>query len=234
MKRLGLLFGCLLISGVLIAQSFEITDLQDSYKGNIGDLIRAPLHLKNNTHKPITLIVRKAETQIGSTQKNFFCIDNNCLDQRTEDYILRLEPGQVLQNFAIGLEAGLTEGYSTVKYIIYNKSNPSENTHIELNFTVEAKPEKSNIYTSKFITIKDVYPNPVTEYANLEYQLHTDQVKTRIVIHNILGNVLTEYELPYTENLVKIVAEQFSSGIYFYTLYIDNEGVMTRKLIVKK
>ena len=105
---------------------------------------------------------------------------------------------------------------------------------MDLNFIVEGRPEKSSIYTSRFITIHDVYPNPVTDHANIDYQLHNDQVKTKIVIHNILGNALSEYELSYADTKIKILADQFSAGIYFYTLYIDNEGVMTRKLIVKK
>jgi hypothetical protein len=234
MKKLQLLIGCFLISGVLMAQTFEISPLQESYKGTIGDLIRAPLRFKNNTEKTITLVVRKAETQLGSTQKSYFCIDNNCLDQRTEDYLLKIEPGQTVYNFGIGLEAGLVEGFSEVKYVVFNKANPGESNQIELNFVVEGKPEKSSIYKSRYITIHDVYPNPVTDHANIDYQLHNDQVKTKIVIHNILGNTLSEHELLYTENKVKILADQFSSGIYFYTLYIENEGVMTRKLIVKK
>ena len=41
------------------AQSFEISGLQDSYKGTIGETIRAPLRLKNTTEKPIVLIIRR-------------------------------------------------------------------------------------------------------------------------------------------------------------------------------
>jgi hypothetical protein len=222
------------VSGVLRAQSFELSGLQDSYKGSIGEVIHAPLLLKNTTEKPIILILRKIETQIGGTQKNYFCIDNNCQDPKTEDYILKIEPGQTIQNFSIGLEAGLVEGSSEAKYTIINKSNPAENRQIELNFLVEGKPEKSNIYSSRYITIHDVYPNPVTDHANIDYQLHREDVKTKIVIHNLLGNALTEYDLPYTETRVKIMADQLSAGIYFYTLYVENEGVLTRKLIVKK
>ena len=232
--RVLLLIVCILGCGIVSAQNFELSGLQDSYRGSIGDLIRAPLLLKNTSDKTITLIIRRVETQIGSTQKNYFCVDSNCLDQRTEDYIIKVEPGQTIQNFSIGLEAGLVEGFSAVKYMVYNRSNISESRQIELNFVVEGKPEKSNIYTSRFITIHDVYPNPVTDRANIDYQLHSEEVKTKIVIHNILGNALTEYELPYSETKVKILADQLSAGIYFYTLYIDNEGVMTRKLIVKK
>jgi hypothetical protein len=68
-----------------------------------------------------------------------------------------------MQNFSIGLEAGLAEGFSVVRYTIFNKSNPTESSTIELNYVVEGKSEKSDIYSSKYITIHDVYPNPVID-----------------------------------------------------------------------
>lgn len=234
MKRLLLLVGYVFLCGSLSAQSFEVSGVQDAYKGVIGDLIRSPLRIKNKTDKTITLVIRRVDTQIGTTQKSLFCPDNNCLDLRIEEYLLKIEAGQSIQNFSIGLEAGLAEGFSVVRYTIFNKSNPTESSTIELNYVVEGKSEKSDIYSSKYITIHDVYPNPVIDFANIDYKLHTDEVKTKIVIHNILGNTLTEYELPYLETSIKIPAEQLGAGIYFYTLYIENEGVMTRKLIVKK
>ena len=234
MKRWLLLIGYVLLYGSLSAQNFEVSGLQDAYKGTIGDLIKAPLRIKNKTEKPITLVIRRVDTQIGTTQKNLICPDNDCADQRSEEFIFKLEPGQTLQNLSFGLEAGLAEGYSTVRYMIFNKSNPSESSAIELNYVVEGKSEKTSIYSSKYITIHDVYPNPVIDHANIDYKIHSDDVKTKIVIHNILGNTLTEYELASVETSIKIPADQLGAGIYFYTLYIENEGVMTRKLIVKK
>jgi hypothetical protein len=43
-----------------------------------------------------------------------------------------------------------------------------------------------------------------------------------------------EYELPSFESQAKILTGNLNAGIYFYTLYIDGEAVMTRKLIVKR
>jgi hypothetical protein len=84
------------------------------------------------------------------------------------------------------------------------------------------------------MTLHDVYPNPVVDHAVVDYRILNDQVKAKIVIHNLLGNVVGEYALPSMENYVRFRTEGLSAGIYFYTLYIDNEGVMTRKLIVRK
>ena len=217
-----------------LSQSFEIFDLQDSYKGLIGETIKAPVRFKNNSDKPITLIIRKVNAQIGGTQKNYFCIDNNCLDQKIEDYSLKVEPDQTVTSFQIALEAGLAQGQSSIKFIALNKANAADAIEFELNFLVEEKGDKANIYSSRHITLYDLYPNPISVEAFVDYKVSDDRIKAKIVIHNILGNAIDEYQLPFIENKVKIRAESLSAGIYFYTLYVDNEGVVTRKIVVKK
>ena len=217
------------------SQAFEISNLQDSYKGSVGETIKAPLYFKNTSEKPITIIIRKINDDIRSTQKTYFCLDNNCLDQRIHDFSIRVEPGQTLTNFHVALEGGLVEGVnSLIKYVAYNKLSPNQSIELDLNFTVE--PERaSNIYTSRHITLTNVYPNPVIDdFVSVAYKVLSDQIKAKIVIHNILGNLVAESELPSIDNVIKIKAENLSAGIYFYTLYINNEGVLTRKLIVKK
>ncbi|MEO7989764.1 MAG: T9SS type A sorting domain-containing protein [Chryseolinea sp.] len=234
MRNFLLLVILMLASLATLGQGFEIVPLQESYKGTIGEVIKAPIRFKNTSDKPIVLIIRKISGQIGGTQKNFLCLDANCLDQRAEDQIVKVEAGQTLSSLQVALEAGLVSGLSSVRYIAYNKSNPSQSIEFEVNFIVEEKAEKQSIYTSKFMMLKDVYPNPVIDHALVDYKILNEQIKAKIVIHNILGNNQGEYELLSSENLLRIPAEGFSAGIYFYTLYINNEGVVTRKLIVKK
>ena len=234
MKKTLLLVYSLLNASLLQAQSFEVREVADNHKGFIGDQIKAPLIIKNTTQKTLVLLIRRADTQIGSTQKTLFCQDANCHETSTNEFTVRLEPGQTLENFSIGLEAGLVPGVSSVKYTLINRSNPIDYQEVDIHFSVEEKPAKNDMYTSRFITVHDVYPNPVSDFAHIEYRLLNDQVKAKLIIHNILGSALSEYPLPYHENRVKIRADEFTPGIYFYTLYLENEGVMTRKLIVRR
>jgi hypothetical protein len=230
-----LLSATLIFAGsLLFGQGFEIAPLQELYKGSIGETIRVPLRFKNTSDKSITLIIRKINEQIGSTQKKYFCIDNNCLDPKVEDYIIKVEPGQTVTNFYVALDAGLDQNESSIRYLAYNKSNPGQSLEVELNFNVEEKLGKANIYSSRHITVYDVYPNPAIDHANVAYKLNNDVVQAKILVHNILGNIIEEYGLSSMETLVRINTENLNAGIYFYTLYVENEGVMTRKLIIKK
>jgi hypothetical protein len=234
MKR-ALLVVIISLSGwVSLAQTFEITGLQESYRGIIGEVIKAPIRFKNTSDKPITLIVRKVTDQIGTTQKNFFCLDNSCFDHRVEDYILKIEPGQTLSNFQVALEAGLVPGVSSAKYVAFSKSNPGHTVDFEVNFTVDESPEKQYIYSSRQIVLHEVYPNPVIDNAFVNYRLLSDAVKAKIIVHNILGNIVGEYTLPQSENLVRIKTDDLSAGIYFYTLYVGDKATVTQKFMVKK
>src|SRR5688572_7481593 len=225
----------ILMGSLAYGQGFEIAPLQESYTGTIGETIRVPLRFKNTSEKPVTLIIRKVDEQLGSTQKKYFCVDNNCLDSKIEDYVVKVEPGQTTTNLYVALEAGLNQNESSLQYIAFNKSNPGQSLEVNLNFTVEEKlGGKTNIYNSRHITLYDVYPNPAIEHANVAYKLASDQVKAKILVHNIIGNVVGEYTLSPLDSSVRIDTEGLSAGIYFYTLYVENEGVMTRKLIVKK
>jgi len=234
MRRIVLIavISALSLSG--FAQSFEVSGLQDSYKGTIGETIRAPLRLKNTSEKAIVLVVRRLQAQIGSTQKSFYCVDGHCLEERVDDYIVKLEPGQSLSNFQIALEGGLVPGMSLIRYIAFNRLNPAHVFEFDLNFMVDEKPEKENIYQSRQITVRDVYPNPSVDHAFVDYELISDRTKAKIRVHNLLGNIVGEYDLSPSETLLRIKTDDLNAGIYFYTLYLDNESVMTRKLIVKK
>lgn len=218
----------------LYAQGFEITGLQDNYTGTIGETIKAPVRFKNTSDKTINLVIRKITGQIGSTQRNYICIDGNCLDQRVEDYMIKLEAGQTLSTLQIALDAGLVSGESVVKYQVYNRINPGQTIEFDINYNVEERPEKENIYSSRYVTLHDVYPNPVVDQAVVDYKILDERVKAKLVVHNLLGNVVREYVLPSIENFVRVKTDDLTAGIYFYTLYVDNESVMTRKLIVRK
>lgn len=217
------------------AQSFEIINAPEpQITGVIGETIKVPLHLKNQSDKVITLVVRRLSAEIGSTQKNYYCIGGNCLDAKVDEYVVKLNPAEEVSNIDITLDAGLTHALSEVRYVVFNKSNPGDLHELNLSFSVDERSEKPTIYSSSVIMLKDVYPNPIIDNAFVDYQILNETVKAKIVIHNILGNIIEEYPLVSSENKLKIRADGLNAGIYFYTLYVDNDGVITRKLVVKK
>lgn len=218
------------------AQSFELVDAPKSIDVSIGERVILPITIKNTTERPIQLLVRRADHILGTGQTNYFCWGSDCFEEGIEMMPVsrKIDARSSSDNLKIILETGLNAGFSTVKYQIYDRDNPMDVIEYEVTFHIEERMKTDRIYDSNAIRINDVYPNPVTNFAVVDYNLLDRDVKAKIVIHNVLGSIMAEYELPYLENKVKIQTSDFNAGVYFYTLYLDNDGIMTRKLIVRK
>lgn len=232
--RLLLVVFVLVASLASLGQSFELVDRADQYTAGISQTIRIPIKIRNTGEKAQFFIVRLAGNQLSGTQQGYFCLDKTCLESGITEFSKKIEAGATLDGLHYVLETGLVSGQYPITFEVFAKGNINTITEHEVNVSIEEKPSKSLVFQSKDITIHDLYPNPVNDQAFLEYRLHHDLVKAKLVIHNILGSPVNDIILPFTETRIKIEASDMSPGVYFYTVYLDNTGVLTRKLIVRR
>ena len=234
MKSWAFLILLLFFSLVGYAQHFELLEKQESFQLGIGEQARIPIKIKNSSTKPQFYVIRKAASDFGSSQKGYFCLDKNCLDPTIEEFTKRIEPGETLTGLVYVVEAGIQNSSNSIKLQVYPKGIPSDALDYSISLSVNEKTLKPLIFQSKDITIEDVYPNPVQDIAYMHYRLHNENISAKVVIHNILGSPVKDIELSSSEDRAKIMVDELISGIYFYTLYLDNTGVLTRKLIIRK
>jgi len=234
MRKVFILMLLIGISYLAKAQTFELIDRQEIFQAGLSESLKIPLRIKNTTEKPQLYIIRKASSDLGGTQKGYFCIDKNCFESGADQISRRLEPGEILTGLHYTLETGLVTGQNNLRFEIFTRDSPNDLLEHNVAISIDEKQAKQLVFRSKEITIHDVYPNPASDQAFVEYQVHNENIKAKMVIHNILGSPIGNYQLPFAETKVKILTDELTSGIYFYTLYLDNSGVLTRKLIVRK
>lgn len=234
MKRFLFIGLVLLNIGQALGQSFQLVDKQDSYQSSISQTLRIPIRIKNTTDRPQFYIIRKVQDDLASTQKGYFCLEGNCLEPGMDKFSKRIEPGETLENLYYSLETGLLTGQNSIQFEVFPQLNPIEAVEHNVNISINEKASKVFVFQSKEITVNDVYPNPVFDHAFIDYKIHNETMKAKLVIHNILGSALGEYALPTFETKIKLQTEDLAAGVYFYTVYLNEEGVLTRKLIVRK
>ncbi len=234
MKRLALLMGLLVGGWQSIAQSFELAETAETYQVSPNQMVRIPIRLKNTSEKTQFYVIRVIKSDWGDTQKGYFCLGATCSDANQEEITKKLEPGETAVDLHYTFESGIQAMQSGIKIEVFPKSAPSEVAERASTLVVEEKPGRSFVFQSREITIHDVYPNPVQDQAFIDYKLHTETVKAKIVVHNVLGKAMGDYELAFDDTRVKIQADDLVPGIYFYTVYLNNNGILTRKLIVRK
>ena len=234
----ALITSTLILLTTLVAQtqSFEVMDRNHVFKGKVGEKIEAEIPIRNLTSRPLQLIVKRIDQVIGTSQSVFICWDGNCSDKNDDQLSLskKVTAFETSHKLKSILDAGLAPGISTVKYLIYNRDNPSDAVEIEVNYTIEEQITAKALFTSDDIVLSEIYPNPVTDFAIINYNLINENIKAKIVFHNVLGSVINEYNLSPYEKRIKIITEDLNSGVYFYTLYLDGDGVATHKIVIRK
>lgn len=234
MKRLAFLIGLLVSGSHSIAQSFELAETAELYQLSPNQTVRIPIRVKNISDKPHTYVIRVVKSEWGDTQRGYFCLGATCWDAHVEEIAKKLEPGETAGDLHYTFEAGIQAMQAAIKIEVFSRNAPSEIVGRASTLVVEDKPGRSFVFQSRDITIHDVYPNPVQDVAFIDYKLHTETIQAKILVHNVLGKDMGEYELVPDETRVKILADELMPGLYFYTVYLNNNGILTRKLIVRK
>jgi len=89
-------------------------------------------------------------------------------------------------------------------------------------------------YNSVTIEVRNVYPNPATDFAIIDYSIIDASSEAKIVLHDLLGTMTLDYPLDPFEKTLKIDLLNMKEGVYFYTLHTGGESKVTKKLIVNK
>lgn len=89
------------------------------------------------------------------------------------------------------------------------------------------------LFSNEKISISNVYPNPASSYASIDYNLLNQGDQAKIILCNVLGNVVGEYPLVKDAKRLYISTQELSSGVYFYTLSVEGKSLITKKLIIK-
>jgi hypothetical protein len=101
--------------------------------------------------------------------------------------------------------------------------------------TEELRTERvdDRMYADDRIVVSNIYPNPASEAAEVDYQLLATVGEAKLILLNVLGSPVAEYELDRGSNKVRINTHDFSTGWYFYQLSLDGKKVATKKLLVR-
>ncbi|NGZ43571.1 T9SS type A sorting domain-containing protein [Cytophagaceae bacterium 50C-KIRBA] len=90
------------------------------------------------------------------------------------------------------------------------------------------------LFQSDRLVVSNLYPNPASEYADIDFQMATSNQEVKIVVYNILGQEIKELILDKDQRYARISLRDINSGMYMYQLMIDGRSIVTKKLIVRK
>ncbi len=79
-----------------------------------------------------------------------------------------------------------------------------------------------------------IYPNPTTDWADVQYKLPKDVKKGQLVVTSTSGQQVLMLELSQQQGVLTLNTNQWLSGIYFVILYTEDKAVEQTQLIIRK
>jgi hypothetical protein len=226
-----LLFFAPLVGG---AQQVRVLSEAVDFSGEIGSSQRKTIIVQNESNQTRTYFLKNLRGSVGSSQKVKVCLNDQCFDPKKElsKILIKLAPGEIFTDLYLEFEMGIAETRGSFDLFFVNIENIRENFIVEARYEVASGNTPD--FTHKDIKLSGIYPNPSNRIAQLDYELVNPKAKAKISINSFIGNPIAEYELDPERNSLVINVTDFQPGVYFYTLFVDNKNVVTKKLQVKK
>lgn len=211
MKQTLRLYGCLL--GLLLATSL---------RGQTPSDTRSRLELGRTTPAPT-----------NTTFKNFPFLRQSSPTSPDRPVTLQ-KNGTLTDYYRSRLIAPATPKVTnTTRPLVQAESTTTQSVQAESRPTVEenAHSSEDRMFANDHIVVSNVYPNPASESAEIDYTLTAGDAK--ITLLNVLGTPVAEYTLDRTDHKLRIPTRTMETGVYLYLLSIDGRKVATKKLLVR-
>ncbi len=189
----------------------------------------------NNTNETVNIKVLRNIIYMMEGDATYFCW-GACFGDTTN-----LSPGPVTvgPNSSTGemdfsghyKYVGGVHGIALVEYKFFNADNPDQHVTIVVKYDNSIDGIDETILNN--VSVSDIYPNPASDYVTVDYDFPAEVDVANIKIVNVLGSVVKEEQLETNNNKVKINISDLKDGIYFYSIFLNEEIYNTKKLIVR-
>jgi hypothetical protein len=236
MKSVFRFLTCLLVLVPVLAGAQQVRVLSEvlDFSGDIGSSQRKTVIIQNESNQTKTYFLKNVRGSIGSSQRVKICLSDQCFDPKKDltKISLKLQPGEVFTDLYLEFEMGIAETRGSFDLFFVNAENIRENFVVEARY--EVATGSSTDFMHKDIKLSEIFPNPSNRIAQLDYEMVNPKAKAKITINSFIGNPIAEFELDPDRNSLVINVTDFQPGVYFYTLFVDNKNIVTKKLQVKK
>jgi len=127
---------------------------------------------------------------------------------------------------------------------LFASANPADNNTLAVEVTEKAGEKKSPaleaqlraeelLFVNDKISVSNVYPNPASEYAEIDFTINPGLRDAKLTFYNVLGSQIQEFTLNKNERKLRVNTRDMATGLYFYQLSVDGKKVATKKMLVR-
>lgn len=236
MKRTLLAIITLGISLSVSAQSLTIPGLNRTPWGSIESSIIQSQGTVENTNGASTINVKVRRITVDTVPgtQNYFCWEQ-CYEPPTSisPTSMSILPGDRVNQFYADYKPNGISGVSTLIYCFYDETNEADSVCATVRFSASPTGVE-DVFMGNESGIGQVYPNPVRRTANINYALAQGWRSAEVNVYSMLGSLVKKVALKEDQGTLKLSVSDLPSGMYFYTLTVNDHDISTKKMMVTK
>ncbi len=192
------------------------------------------VQVKNNTDRSVHVMVERITHSTVEGSVNNFCW-GYCFgpDTSVSPESIEIEPNEMTAPgvFSADYMPMGNPGVSILEYKFYNESDPDDFVTYVVKF--HASPVSIDEFADP-ILFGNAYPNPATNMVSFDYNLVSPSNSGILKIFNLLGQPVMEQHINATSGKLELSVAELKEGVYLYSVQVNNQTIITRKLVVRR
>jgi len=218
-------------NGVSVVGATIDIDTEVDYSGETGTI---HLTFTNISSSSKTVIFKRHNLSQENLVTHEICDDHQCMQasSSTADHALDsrvFAAGETITYLIHARFEDATSGNTHELYTAYEVGNESNAVSVNVKYEIE---NTSVSQIANNLIVSKVYPNPVNENVNFNYNLKYNS-NGFVTIHDVTGKQIVSLELVQGIEKVTYNTTALNNGIYFYNVYVDGVKTTTNKFIVR-
>ena len=222
--------------GLRAQQSLQITFQDTLVVGNAwvdGDIAGYAI-VKNVSNLPVEVALRRIDGNYNElTDSNAICWGlcfTTNISQNPPSFNRTIQPNGT--DTAIMHVYPDLDGYTRsgpIDYVLFDYYNTTDSVAFRVNYQVNGVPLSIQELNKPSLS---VYPNPAHDYLKVNYNLGSGE-KAQFELINLVGSRVFSQDLNASDSEIEIDVRDLNAGIYFYTLKVNGELAVSKKLVIK-
>ena len=230
----------IIVAAKIDAQSFVITVDNTTIYDTLGAEMIFQFVARNTSNNNLTLYIARTRNDIPTNWQSSLCFAY-CFSPTVDtiktirDYgSSPISPGDSII-FSLHVVAEIENGEAFLRIVVGDDNNIQDTAYCDLTASTIPTPVEDLGNTINSFKLMQNYPNPFNPSTTIRYSVG-DPGLVQLKVYNVLGvevaSIVNEQKNAGTYT-AEFDATKFSSGVYFYSLSVNN-FTQTRKMILEK
>lgn len=214
-----------------VGQSLQLEAIVSNYYDPLQDALAIKCDVRNIGSTTENILVKSSLQSAPQGTINFLCWAQ-CYSPAVivAPAPLSADPNEVIDQFHGYYRNNGVLGEANIQYIFFLQDTPTDSIVLNAIFDpstvgIDDKASAPMLFSAA--------PNPANEQFTITYANLKESSNATIEVYNMLGSSVYSSRITASSGKIEIPANNFKSGLYFYTIRQNGKAAFTGKIVVK-